>query len=71
MHFRGHIEWISGTYRVDFVQDVESSLAGNHELDIRPQSTSARQRKILKVRIMKCRKFLNVRITIYIFYIIY
>jgi len=56
---------------VDFVQDVESSLAGNHELDIRPQSTSARQRKILKVRIMKCRKFLNVRITIYIFYIIY
>ena len=54
-----------------FVKDVESSLAGNHELDIRPQNISARQRKMLKVRIMKCRKFLNVRIIIYIFYIIY
>ena len=54
-----------------FVQDVESSLAGNHELDIRPQNISARQRKMLKVRIMKCRKFLNVRIIIYIIYIIY
>ncbi|XP_023323183.1 probable ubiquitin carboxyl-terminal hydrolase MINDY-4 [Eurytemora carolleeae] len=43
------------------LEDVESSLAGNHELDIRPQSTSARQRKILKGSKIDSEKLKNIK----------